>query len=255
MTTSMKLIFENYRRGMLYEEEDIQRVGDLIKAIEAHILANSDRLKRVCQALISALETFASEFEEEAGQYESIIETLTEIFEQIVEDGLKATIAKIGAKKLIGYMQQIINTDAIKQYLLKKIGEKTIKFVMNEIVPAIGSLIRFGKWIYKLFKVGKEIKDVLESGTVDPNKAFTMIVKDVMTAEDNKETTAGFLGLLNIDDEWQKMLDDKIEMEFIQDSIAHIKSLGPDTSIDQLNLNQRLIDFLKAKFDGRTLTK
>ena len=255
MTTNMKLIFENYRRGMLFEEEGPQSVGDLVKTIEAHILANSDRLKRVCQSLVAALEAFGEAFPDQAKQNEKVINMLTEAFSSISEKGLKETIKEYGAKKLTNLVMNIVNLPAVKEYLLKKVGKATVEFVVKEMLPLVGSLIKFAKWIYKLFKVGKEVKNALESSSADPNKAFAMIVKDVMTAEDNKETTAGFLGLLNIDDEWQKMLDNKVEMEFIKDSIDYIRTLDPDTSVENLNLNQRLVDFLKQKFDGRTLAK
>ena len=80
-------------------------------------------------------------------------------------------------------------------------------------------------------------------------------MQDIMTAPDNKDTTAGFLGLFNIDDEWQKMLDDKIEIKFINKMVSQLKSIDPNTSLEQLNFNQKLIDFLKTEFEGRTVTR
>jgi len=106
-----------------------------------------------------------------------------------------------------------------------------------------------------VFKVSKDLKQAYDEGTADVNKVFANIMQDIMTAPDNKDTTAGFLGLFNIDDEWQKMLDDKIEIKFINQMVSYLKSIDPNTSLEQLNFNQKLIDFLKKEFEGRTVTR
>ena len=117
------------------------------------------------------------------------------------------------------------------------------------------TILSIGKWIVSAFKVSKELKKAYDAGTGDVNQIFANIVRDVMTAEDNKLTTSGFMKMLNIDDQWSKMLDNKVEMEFIQDSIIYIKTLPEMTPMEDINLNQRLLDFLKEKFEGRTLAK
>ena len=117
------------------------------------------------------------------------------------------------------------------------------------------SLFNAAKWIMKVFNISKDLKKAYEEGTADVNKIFSNIMQDIMTAPDNKETTAGFLGLFNIDDEWQKLLDDKVEITFINKMISSLESQNPDTPLEQLNFNQQLIDFLKSEFEGRTLTR
>lgn len=257
MTTNMKLIYESYRKGALFEQDDFvpQTVGSLVKTLEAHILANSDRLKRVCTAIIKALATFAEEFPEKAEELAEVTSKITELFTEIAEKGLRAVIKAMGKSKVIEYLRLIAGNSIIKQFLAKKIGAKVLKFIIEEMIPAAKIIISTGRTIMGLFKVGKAVKDAIEAGTGDPNKAFAMIVKDVMTAEDNKETTAGFMKMLNIDDQWSKMLDNKVEMEFIQQSIDYIRTVDPDTTLDKIDLNKRLVDFLKQKFDGRTLAK
>jgi len=51
------------------------------------------------------------------------------------------------------------------------------------------------------------------------------------------------------------MLDDKIEIKFINQMVNYLKSIDPNTSLEQLNFNQKLIDFLKKEFEGRTVTR
>ncbi len=257
MTTNMKLIFENYRRGMLAEEEEVepQTVGSLVDTLEAHILANSDKLKRVANAIVKAFETFAEEFPEKAEELAEITSKITELFTEIAANGLRAVLKTMGKSKVVEYLKIMATNTIIQEFLAKKVGAKVLKFVLEEMIPAAKVIISTGRTIMGLFKVAKSVRDAVESGTGDPNKAFAMIVKDVMTAEDNKATTAGFMKMLNIDDEWSKMLDNKIEMEFIEQSIQYIRTVDPSTTLDKINLNQRLVAFLKQKFDGRTLAK
>jgi len=252
----MKLIYESYRKGILFEEEFVpQTVGSLVKTLEAHILANSDRLKRICNAVVKAFETFAEEFPDKVEELSEITSKITELFTEIAENGLRAVLKALGKRKVIEYLRTIATNSLIKQFLAKKLGPKVLKFVVEEMMPAAKLIISTGKTIMSLFRVGKAVKDAIESGTGDPNKAFAMIVQDVMTAEDNKDTTAGFMKMLNIDDQWSKMLDNKVEMEFIQQSIEYIRTVDPDTTLDKIDLNKRLIEFLKQKFDGRTLAR
>ena len=37
--------------------------------------------------------------------------------------------------------------------------------------------------------------------------------------------------------------------------VSQLKSIDPNTSLEQLNFNQQLIDFLKTEFEGRTVTR
>ena len=149
----------------------------------------------------------------------------------------------------------IAQNETIRNYVVKKVGEKTIKFLIDQVFPAAKSLISAASWILKVFKVSKDLKQAYDEGTADVDKVFSNIMQDIMTAPDNKDTTAGFLGLFNIDDEWQKMLDDKIEIKFINNMVSQLKSIDPNTSLEQLNFNQQLIDFLKTEFEGRTVTR
>ena len=81
-----------------------------------------------------------------------------------------------------------------------------------------------------------------------------MIVTDIMQAEDNKETTTGFMGIFNIDDHWAAMLEDKIEIKFIEKQINDLESYNPSTRLDSLNFNEKLITYLQDEFEGRSMS-
>ena len=249
----MKLIMENWRYSILLEQqENPETINDLIKGLDAFILSKSDKVKRTAAAIASALSKADGIADETILE---ITEKTIEFIQSIAENGIFDTIKTLGKDFIIKLTRTLASDENLRNFFISKIGEEGIKFITNQIAPAAMSLFNAAKWIMKVFNISKDLKKAYEEGTADVNKIFSNIMQDIMTAPDNKETTAGFLGLFNIDDEWQKLLDDKVEITFINKMISSLKSQNPDTPLEQLNFNQQLIDFLKSEFEGRTLTR
>jgi len=260
MSNDMKLIMESWRTNVLYEQQDNpETVGDLLKGLNAYILSNSDQLKRVAQAVANALEGImdaVGDIDDAAKQaIAEFAEPAVEFLRSVQEDGLKEAIKEKGKDIAMNVLSTIAKNETIRGYVVKKVGEKTIQFLIEQVLPAAQTIWKVGSWILKVFKVSKELQTAYKEGTADVNQVFTNIVKDISTAEDNKDTTAGFLALFNIDDEWQKMLDDKIEIKFIEQMIGSLKNSDPNTPLENLNFNAQLVGFLKNEFEGRTLAK
>jgi len=253
MSKQMKVIMQNWRHSMLLEQqEEPETVEDLLKGLNAYILSKSDKVKRVAASIANALS--------KAGDIgdETILEITTntvEFIQSIAENGIYETIKEMGKDFIVKLAKRLASDESLRNFFISKIGEEGIKFITNQIAPAAMSLYNAAKWIMKVFSISKDLKQAYDEGTADVNKVFANIMQDIMTAPDNKDTTAGFLGLFNIDDEWQKMLDDKIEIKFINEMVNQLKSLNPNTSLEQLNFNQQLIKFLKTEYEGRTVTK
>ena len=261
MSNEMKLIMESWRRNVLYEQQgdNPETVGELIKGLNAYILSNSDQLKRVAQAVANALEGImdaVGDIDEEAKKaIAEFAEPAVDFLRSVQEDGLKDAIKEKGKDIAMDILTTIAQNETIRNYVVKKVGEKTIQFLIDQVLPAAKVFIGAAKWLFKVFKVSKELQTAYKEGTADVNQVFANIVKDIATAEDNKDTTAGFLKLFNIDDEWQKLLDDKIEIKFIEQMINSLKSLDPNTSLENINFNTQLVNFLKDEYEGRTLTR
>jgi uncharacterized protein Yka (UPF0111/DUF47 family) len=257
MSNEMKLIMENWRRSVVIEvlseqQEDPETVEDLLKGLNAYIISKSDKVKRVAAAIANALSKAGDIADETILE---ITENTVQFIQSIAENGVYETIKEMGKDFIINLAKKIASDERLRKFFISKIGEEGIKFITNQIAPAAMSLYNAAKWIIKVFNISKDLKQAYDEGTADVNKVFSNIMQDIMTAPDNKDTTAGFLGLFNIDDEWQKMLDDKIEIKFINKMVNQLKSTNPATPLDQLNFNQQLIDFLKDEFEGRTVTK
>lgn len=260
MSNDMKVIMENWRTNVLYEQQDNpSTVGDLLQGLNAYILSNSDQLKRVAQAIGNALgDILVSIGDADEATRQSIQQFAggaVEFLKSIQENGLRDAIKEKGKDVAMKVLTTIAQNQTIRSYVVQKVGEKTVKFLIDQIFPAAKSLISAATWILKVFNVSKDLQKAYKEGTADVNQVFSNIVKDIATAEDNKDTTAGFLKLFNIDDEWQKMLDDKIEIKFIEQMIGSLKGTDPSTSLENLNFNTLLVDFLKNEFEGRTLAK
>jgi len=257
MSKDMKLIMERWDRFIIQEvvleqQEDPETVQDLLTGLNAYILSKSDKIKRVAAGIANALS--------KAGDIadETILEITTntvEFIQSIAENGLYETIKDMGKDFVIDLVNQLRADERLRAFFLSKIGEEGIKFIVNQVAPRAKALFDAGKWILKVFNVSKELHQAYKEGTADVSEVFANIMQDIMTAPDNKDTTAGFLGLFNIDDEWQKMLDDKIEIKFINQMVSQLKLLDATTRLDQLNFNQQLIDFLKNEFQGRTVAR
>jgi hypothetical protein len=253
MSKEMKLIMENWRTSVLFEQqENPETVEDLLKGLDAFILSKSDKVKRVAASIASALSNSGVIPDETILE---ITQKTVEFVQSIAENGIYETIKDLGKDFIISLAKKLASDENLRNFFISKIGEEGIKFITNQIAPAAMSLYNAAKWIMKIFSVSKDLKKAYEEGTADVNKIFSNIMQDIMTAPDNKETTAGFLGLFNIDDEWQKLLDDKVEITFINNMVSSLKSQDPNTPLEQLNFNQQLIDFLKSEFEGRTLTR
>ena len=81
-----------------------------------------------------------------------------------------------------------------------------------------------------------------------------MLLK-VGTLPDEKTEASPFLAAFNINDEYQKLLDDKIENAFIMKLKTDLDSGAlDDVNIRQFDINNYLEDFLKQTFDQKTVT-
>ena len=147
----------------------------------------------------------------------------------------------------------IISKDPLKSFLLKSIGREALEVLVADILPGAATVLKFGKWFSRMFKVSKELASAVETGAATPKEMFTMIVDDIANLKDGKDTTKGFMGIFNIDDKWKEILHDKIEMNFIQQQIAELESMNPSTNLVTLNFNQKLVKYLSDEFEGRTL--
>jgi hypothetical protein len=260
--SDMKLILENWRQyeaSLLQELEDapMQTVGQLLDVIDAHSKALSDPVKKsfmLLAQLLADVAGFADGADLAPDMITDMAEYITALIQVVLENGIVSKeFLQAGSDIPFGAILKFLKQPTVMKYIILKAGEKTFKEIVGALVPMAKVGMGAIKGAFALFKAVKAGKEIFQQAT-DPEAAFAGIMQDIMQAEDNKETTAGFLGKFNIDDEWQKMLDDKVEIKYIDHTIKYLRGINPQTSFNDLDFNQRLLVWLKDNFENRGLT-
>lgn len=79
-------------------------------------------------------------------------------------------------------------------------------------------------------------------------------IKAAMSKPDSKKTNT-WLDKLDIDDETSAIVDDTVENGFMKALSASIDKMSDDQKLeDNFNMNQKLVDYLKTQYKGRTVT-
>ena len=117
---------------------------------------------------------------------------------------------------------------AIKSIQLKQKGEKVGKVTVDVILGAIPGL-----------GAAKSTFDILRAAFRKP---------------DTKKTKS-WLDKLDIDDEVEAIVDDTVENGFLKDLAQIFDSEPDDKPLEQdFNMNQKMVDYLKGEYEGRTVT-
>jgi hypothetical protein len=102
--------------------------------------------------------------------------------------------------------------------------------------------------------VGKGAINVLSSATgIDLIQSLGSMLKDVYRLPDEKRTNT-FLDRLDVDDDVSDIVDDAIENMFLNDASKEFEGLPDDTRLDQIDMTQRLSDFIAKRFNQRTVS-
>ena len=90
-------------------------------------------------------------------------------------------------------------------------------------------------------------------GASNAKTAFDFI-KTAISKPDAKKTNT-WLDKLDVDDNMSQIIDDTVENGFMQTMAKTIESEPDDKSLeDDFNMNQKMVDYLKQTYDGRTVS-
>jgi hypothetical protein len=121
-------------------------------------------------------------------------------------------------KALSAYVESQASRDKIKNN--KKIGVNVARIALD-FIPFVGAIANTAE-----------------------------LVGTLMTIEDDKRPK-GFLSNFDLDDYTSKIVDNKLEVEFIKHILAVIKNKNENDLIKDFNMTEEFNEFLKSKFDGR----
>ena len=141
---------------------------------------------------------------------------------------------------------------------MKLIMERWDNYLTEQVqIQTVGDLraaIEKERSLKKAGKVGQGLIGVLANASgVDMVKGLGSMLKDAYKLPDSKKTNT-FLDRLNVDDEVSAIVDDAVENMFLNDAAEEFIGLPDNTPLDQIDITQRLADFIAKKFDRRTVS-
>jgi len=145
----------------------------------------------------------------------------------IMENWRKKTLNEAPIQT-VGQLKKVINSYRLAQ-AGKEAGKKALEQIIDE-VPVVGTLKR----------IWGNAKDAKE------------IVAKMMGAEDEFKTQTG-LDLLNMNDNVSKIVDDRIEQNFINRFLMFLNGLEDNDPIP--NVEEKFSEFLKTTFDQHDVKK
>lgn len=80
------------------------------------------------------------------------------------------------------------------------------------------------------------------------------VLKAIYGTNDSKNVSKG-LQSLNVDDELSAVVDDKVEMQFLNYLSKRIKEVPDETKLVNFNVNELLSAFIKKTYDNTTVKK
>lgn len=177
MSKDMKVIYENYRKGILLKEAKIETAKDFVQVLQA----------------IS-----------------------------MVKKGEKLGSS---AAKIVGSVMGLASADDLMNLLAME---------PNEILAKMGDALGVASDVWGVVTGSKDIADTMKNLTKLP---------------DEKAKKAGFLGILDINDNYLKMIDNRLENSIINDLIRKFTNLG-DSDIQDLDLNAEFAKSVKKVLGG-----
>jgi hypothetical protein len=258
MKNNMKLIMERWDRFVITEQAvpAPQTVGELIDAVNSYTMIKGDKTKRIISSIVSALNKFSSiEGMQDNQQLGSLIQKTIEVLNVFLQErDIKSALAKVATGEVFQLVYDTVTSEPIASYLAKTIGEAIVKTFIEEIIPGLKTIVKVGSFFSSLFSIAKDVQKAVETGKMDPNQVLQLIAKEIYELPDSKETTTGFMKIFNVDDKWSAIIDDKIEMKFIELAMNSLRSMNPSTPLESISFNKMLVDYLKNTYSQRTLT-
>jgi hypothetical protein len=130
-----------------------------------------------------------------------------------------------GAARIVGSVMGLASADELMNLLAME---------PNEILAKMGDALGVAGDIWGVITGSKDIGDTMKNLTKLP---------------DEKAKKAGFLGILDINDNYLKMIDNRLENAIINDLIRRFVNLG-DANIEDMDLNGEFAKSVKKVLGG-----
>ena len=146
--------------------------------------------------------------------------------------------------KIMKNIQSIMNEVQLDEW--KNLFQWTDKFFAKaEEIPGLNTIMGFTKDVSKVLKWGAKGLKWLggrfsDEPGINPEQAIEDMIDTIAQKPDTKFKTSPFLELFNIDDEYIAMLDDELEVKFIEFYKDYLKQHADDVKIADLDIDSAL---------------
>lgn len=226
--------------------EGIQALRDLSKAPDEikEIKAWFEKLKEKATGLLSSYKKSKTEAPD------SIKKQLQYLFKndrEVVSSTLEHVKSIQVLYKKNGTFKAFVDSTAgaALKTAMQKIVEQVIKAIPYgaQIVAGLQMLVKaaeIGGKMWELFKKAQAAKEM------SPQDKLAAVAKNIVRGKDEK---LGEIGkILQLDDDLEATLDDKLEADFITWYVEQLRSVPPDTPLDQVDVNKVLTGWVKKVY-------
>ena len=156
-----------------------------------------------------------------------------------------------------GYLTTEINLNPFKEKEIKTLGDLKTFFKITKAKKKGGPIAKAaGKalagWI---LPGGSEIIDALPEFVKSLQDApdWLSAVRSLASKDDNFKTSDA-LSKVKVDDNISKIVDDQVELDFLNWVTGELEGLPDETPLEKLDMTNQLRRYLAATFDSRTVT-
>ena len=265
------------RRSGGQSNPDNIRVGDLLKLFDDKVVEEMtgrySQIGAIIKILLKAAaignEFLAKKSYDDSGFTNDDISDALELIEKFKEyfEGISEKIEELKQEnrgffsRMLGGLTKGILTFPVDDFakMLKNNFFKTVASQLGfaaamasfeELIPMAGIAMKgikvlqlFGEWADEDGEVKKAIK------AKNPQDAFVLMTSAALTVDDSKQDMMGPLKVLDIDDQYQKVLSKEAFANFMKFYVEYLKNLPPDTLLTKTSSNRFLIDFVRRKYD------
>ena len=202
-----------------YSNDDIQEAIELIESFKEFMEGISEKLEELRQ--------------ENRGYFSQALGALTKGIFTIPVNDIKA-----------------LSENKFFRTVAGQLGFGAAMATFKELIPLAGFAMKgikilqvFGEWADEDGEVQKAIK------AKNPQSAFVLMTSAALTVDDSKRDMMGPLKILDVDDQYQKVLSKEAFANFMKFYVEYLKNLPPDTLLTKTSSNRFLIDFVRRKYD------
>ncbi len=156
-----------------------------------------------------------------------------------------------------GYLTTEINLNPFKEKELKTLGDLKKFFKLTKLKKKGGPIAKTaGKALLNyIVPGGGEIMSSLPEFVKSLENApdWLSAIKSLASKDDNFKTSDA-LSKVNVDDNISKIVDDQVELDFLNWVTTQLENEPDETPLEKIDMTAQLRKYLASTFDSRTVT-